>query len=76
MCCGEPVLSVLKQGWWWEQEEGLLAPQPGAGWAFTHACCACNILRNLAMESRNHSALLGELQTLSRCGWLSRINGA
>ncbi|KAL0051202.1 hypothetical protein WJX82_003707 [Trebouxia sp. C0006] len=51
---GEP------QGWWWEKEEGVLAPQPGAGWAFTHACCACNVLRNLAMESSNHAALIGQ----------------
>ncbi|KAL0026679.1 hypothetical protein WJX79_003431 [Trebouxia sp. C0005] len=48
------------QGWWWEKEEGLLAPQAGAGWAFTHACCACNVLRNLAMESSNHAALVGQ----------------
>ncbi|DBA81783.1 TPA: hypothetical protein ACH3X1_007513 [Trebouxia sp. C0004] len=51
---GEP------QGWWWEKEEGVLAPHPGAGWEFTHACCACNVLRNLAMESGNHAALVGQ----------------
>lgn len=54
------MLSIAVQGWWWEREEGLLAPQPGAGWAFTHACCAGNILRNLAMQKLNHAALVGK----------------
>ena len=52
------VLGLL-QGWWWERVEGVLAPQQEAGWAFTHACCAANILRNLAMEPRNLPALTG-----------------
>ena len=55
---------ALLQGWWWEREEGVLAPQPESGWAFTHACCAANILRNLAMEPRNLPALTG---VSSRC---------
>ncbi|KAL3142668.1 hypothetical protein ABBQ38_002974 [Trebouxia sp. C0009 RCD-2024] len=60
---GEP------QGWWWEREEGLLAPQPGLGWAFTHACCAGNILRNLAMEPRNLLPLTGHaaVEALVHC---------
>ncbi len=57
----------LKQGWWWEKEEGVLAPQPGAGWAFTHTCCACNVLRNLAMESSNHAALIGKWSPVQPC---------
>ena len=52
-------ICVLLQGWWWEREEGVLAPHPGSGWGFTHACCAANVLRNLAMEPRNLPALTG-----------------
>ena len=57
----------LAQGWWWEKEEGVLAPQLEAGWAFTHACCACNVLRNLAMESSNHAALVGKCPPVQLC---------
>lgn len=34
--------------YWWEAEEGLLAPAPGREDAFTWAICASHILRNLA----------------------------
>ena len=61
------TMLLLKQGWWWEKEEGVLAPQPGAGWAFTHACCACNVLRNVAMESSNHAALIGKWPPVQPC---------
>ena len=48
------------QGWWWEGEAGLLAPQEEEEWRFSHACCACNVLRNIAMEPRNHALLTGD----------------
>ena len=67
LCHMALIMLLLKQGWWWEKEEGLLAPQAGAGWAFTHACCACNVLRNLAMESSNHAALVGKWPPVQPC---------
>ena len=59
------------QGWWWEREDGVLAPQPESGWAFTHACCAANILRNLAMEPHNLPALTGVYSSCTPTPYLS-----